>query len=304
MLGAGHTHTQKSRYQANVRMGLAWLVNHQLPNGDLYIGEPGMPHMYSHAIGTMALCESFGISGDPKLRAPAQRAIDFISESQNPDNGGWRYTPGQSGDTSVFGWQMFALRSARLAGLRVPKNVLKGCRTYLDEAAADTRKVTYSYTPGRAATPVMTAEALLTRQYLGWPKDFPALVKGVGMVAAHLEESRERNIYYWYYATQLLHNMQNKDWKKWNVRVRDSLVSMQVNGNGCDRGSWDPNSPAPDTWARTDSRVGAGRLFLTSLSILTLEVYYRYLPLYQPSGDDPLKLDAEAPEPKAEAAGP
>jgi hypothetical protein len=252
---------------------------------------PGQPHLYSHAIGTMALCEAYGLSGDPKLRGPAQRAIDFIGSAQSPTDGGWRYVPGAPGDTSVFGWQMFALRSARLAGLRVPKNVLKGCRSYLDEAAADPRKVTYSYMPGRPPTPVMTAEALLARQYLGWPRDFPALVKGAAMVATNLEESKERNIYYWYYATQLLHNMQNKDWKRWNVRVRDGLVGLQVNGAGCDRGSWDPNSPQADAWGRTDTRHGAGRLFVTSLSILTLEVYYRYLPLYQPTDTDKLKLD-------------
>lgn len=291
MLGAGHIHTEKSRYQGNVRLGLGWLMSHQKDDGDLYHGDPGMPHLYSHAIGTMALCEAYGLSHDPQLRGPAQRAVDFIASAQNPDLGGWRYFPGQSGDTSVFGWQMFALRSARLAGLRVSRNVLKGCKTYLDSAAVDSKKVTYSYMPGRPVSPVMTAEALLSRQYLGWPRDYPALVKGASMVFGHLEESRERNIYYWYYATQMLHNMQNKEWKRWNVRVRDGLVSMQTTGAGCDRGSWDPNSPQPDMWARTDNRIGAGRLFLTSLSVLTLEVYYRYLPLYSPSDGDKLKLD-------------
>ena len=64
------------------------------------------------------------------------------SQAQNAETGGWRYNPGQAGDTSVFGWQMFALRSARLAGLEVPKNVLKGCKLYLDSAAADSSKVT------------------------------------------------------------------------------------------------------------------------------------------------------------------
>jgi hypothetical protein len=59
---------------------------------------------------------------------------------------------------------------------------------------------------------------------------------------------------------------------------------MQVKGDGCDRGSWDPLSPQPDRWARS-----GGRLFLTALSMLTLEVYYRYLPLYQPSDTDPLR---------------
>ena len=302
LLGAGHIHTEKSRYQANVRKGLGWLIDHQQSTGELFIGGIGIARMYSHAIATMALCESYAISRDPKLRGPAQRAIDFIAQSQNAENGGWRYVPGQYGDTSVFGWQMFALRSARLGGLRVPRNVTRMCRTYLDLAAADRKKVTYSYQPGRAATPVMTAEALLTRQYLGWPKDYPPLVKGASMVADDLIQSKARNIYYWYYATQLLHNMQNDDWKRWNVRVRDGLVAMQTTAGGCQSGSWDPNSPQRDEWASTEGKIGAGRLFLTSLSVLTLEVYYRYLPLYQPSDRDTLKLEADRDDDAEKAA--
>jgi len=92
-------------------------------------------------------------------------------------------------------------------------------------------------------------------------------------------ESTERNIYYWYYATQLLHNMQNAAWKQWNNRLRDGLVSMQVRNKGCDYGSWDPLRPVPDRWGGE-----AGRLYTTAMSILTLEVYYRYLPLYK-AGD-------------------
>ncbi|MBY0398569.1 MAG: hypothetical protein K2X91_19145, partial [Thermoleophilia bacterium] len=203
-----------------------------------------------------------------------------------------------AGDTSVFGWQMFALRSARLAGLKVPRDVVKKGRRYLDLASTDPSRVTYAYIPGGPVSPVMTAEALLSRQYLGWPKDLPSLVKGAAMVARDLETSTDRNIYYWYYATQLLHNMQGDDWKRWNARVRENLVAWQVNGDGCMRGSWDPNSPQPDAWASTQNRHGAGRLFLTSLSILTLEVYYRYLPIYNPTDRDPSKL---AEEPAADA---
>jgi hypothetical protein len=287
----------KSRYQANVREGLAWLVSNQQPTGDIYVGGSRLSHMYSHAIATMALCEAYGLSNAPNLRRPAQAAIDFIVLAQNQVTGGWRYEPGQAGDTSVFGWQMFALRSARLAGLKVPRNVAPGCRAYLDAAATDPNKITYGYLIGGPATPVMTAEALLSRQYLGWPKDFPPLVKGASHVAVDLLNSSERNIYYWYYATQLLHNMQNKDWERWNVRVRDGLVSMQVHGAGCDRGSWDPVSPQVDRWG-----ASAGRLFVTSLSILTLEVYYRYLPLYQPADNDLKKLDGDKDMPKEKAA--
>jgi hypothetical protein len=208
--------------------------------------------------------------------------VRFIVDAQNTETGGWRYRPGDTGDTSVLGWQMFALRSARLAGLQVPRNVLKGCKVFLDDAATDSSKVTYAYQPGRGGSYVMTAEALLARQYLGWPRDFPPLVKGVAHVAQHLKESPERNIYYWYYATQLLHNMQNKEWPRWNNKLREALVRTQMTGPGCDRGSWDPFVPQTDTWGRS-----AGRLYETALSLLTLEVYYRYLPLYRPSDTDP-----------------
>ena len=301
LLGAGHIHTQKSRYQLNVRKGLEWLVDHQDASGDLFVGGAPMAYLYSHAIGTMALCEAYGISGDPTLRRPAERALRFIVQAQSAETGGWRYNPGQPGDTSVFGWNIFALRSARLAGIAVPKNVLRGCKFYLDSVASDSTKVLYSYMPGRPVTAPMTAEALLSRQYMGWPRDYPPLVKGAKHIAIDLEQSEERNIYYWYYATQLLHNMQNQDWKRWNTRVREGLIAMQVKGDGCDRGSWDPVSPQPDRWARS-----GGRLFLTALSMLTLEVYYRYLPLYQPSDTDPLrgKDDGAAAEPRQAADPP
>src|SRR5262249_10465004 len=109
-----------------------------------------------------------------------------------------------------------------------------------------------------------------------------------------LKESTNRNIYYWYYATQLLHNMRNKEWPRWNVKLREALIRTQVTGVGCDRGSWDPFNPQPDEWGQK-----AGRLYETALTILTLEVYYRYLPLYRQTDTDPAeKENAEQGEPK------
>ncbi len=300
LLGAGHIHTKESRYQDNVKRGLDYLILHQNPEGEVFIGGGGNTRFYSHAIAAMALCEAYGLSKDPRLKIPAQRAINFIAKNQNLDDGGWRYFPGQAGDTSVFGWQMFALRSGKLAGLEIPKRTIQGCKLFLDRVATDKGRTAYAYTVGAESKPVMTAEALLCRQYLGWPNDFSPLLKGAKSVYDHLQVSNERNIYYWYYATQMLHNLQGKEWVAWNKKVRDGLVSMQVVGGGCDRGSWDPRSPQPDRWG-----LVAGRLYVTSLSILTLEVYYRWLPLYRSTDErsDPKAINDAREEANA-APGP
>jgi hypothetical protein len=71
----------------------------------------------------------------------------------------------------------------------------------------------------------------------------------------------------------VLHHFGTDAWKQWNDRMRDCLVKSQDKStNAMVRGSWDP---AGDPYGS----VG-GRLMRTSLCLLTLEVYYRHLPLY------------------------
>jgi hypothetical protein len=183
MLGAGYIHTKPSRYSENVRRGLDYLISHQTVEGELFLEGGFNFRFYSHAIAAMALCEGYGLSKDPKLQVPAQRAINFIAKNQSPD-GGWRYFPGDPGDTSVIGWQIFALRSAKLAGLEVPPRTIAGCRAYLDIAAVDPKKTLYAYLPGQLEKPTMTAEALLCRQYLGWTSDHTSLRQGPGTSTA------------------------------------------------------------------------------------------------------------------------
>ncbi len=93
-----------------------------------------------------------------------------------------------------------------------------------------------------------------------------------------------------------MNNRQNKDWQRRDVWVRVGLIAMQVTGASCTRGSWDPFAPQPDLWAQK-----AGRLFLTSLALLTLEVYHRSLLVYRPTDTDPVLPAAEAPAPSPEA---
>ncbi len=109
-------------------------------------------------------------------------------------------------------------------------------------------------------------------------------------ISAEIRTRRSSYIYYWYYATQLLHNLKNQDWERWNLRVREELIKTQVKDETCASGSWDPSHPSPDHWGEI-----AGRLFETSLSVLTLEVYYRYLPLYRTADSEGLEAAAAEP---------
>ena len=89
--------------------------------------------MYAHGQAAIVLIEAYAMTGDEKLHEPAQRAIRFIEHAQH-ERGGWRYQPGQPGDTSVFGWQLMALQSARASGsnLQIDEATLKLANYYLD----------------------------------------------------------------------------------------------------------------------------------------------------------------------------
>ncbi len=267
-LGAGQTHTE-GRYTDEVLKGLSWLVEHQKPSGDLR-GEGNFGRMYAHGQSAIVLCEAYALTGDDQLRDPAQRALYFIVEAQHAA-GGWRYHPGEAGDTSVVGWQLMALNSGRMAHLHVPDETLARAINFLDSVETDRVGGTYSYMPGRGRSHVMTAEALLCRQYLGWPRDHEGMKVGVRfLVDEHLPRAEKPDAYYWYYATQVLHHYGGKDWRTWNAKMRDVLLDTQIK-KGHAVGSWAPEG---------GHGPRAGRLYQTALAICTLEVYYRYMPLY------------------------
>lgn len=284
MLGAGQTH-EFGAYKQNVAGGLAWLLKHQMPNGDLRAGYKGQAGMYAHGQAAIVLCEALAMTGDQKFREPAQRAIRFIEQAQH-SRGGWRYNPGDVGDTSVFGWQMMALQSARAPDLNldVDDATLKLADYFLDQVAVsarfDNRRRTrlpdgsaYAYQPKQQPTAAMTAEAILCRMYLGWKKDDPRLDSSIKwLIQDHFPTAREPNLYYWYYGTQVMHHYGGQPWEKWNDRMRSLLISTQET-RGSHPGSWEPS----------EFRWGpkGGRIYTTSLAVCTLEVYYRHLPLFK-----------------------
>jgi len=267
-LGAGQSH-RKGKYQRQVQAGLNYLTKAMKvdANGGSLLDE-GM--MYGQGICANALCEAYGMTNDRELLVPAQEALNFIIYSQDKVGGGWRYTPGQPGDTSVAGWQLMALKSGKMAYLNVPEATMQGLSNFLNTVQTESGS-RYGYTGPNAGTPATTAIGLLCRMYLGWTKDNPALETGTQYLS-QLGPSQRGNVYYNYYATQVMHQYGGERWEKWNGVMRDFYVDSQSK-DGHETGSW--MFKGDDHGAER-----GGRLYITCLCCMTLEVYYRYLPIY------------------------
>ena len=272
-LGAGYTHLG-GEYRETIDRGLYYLVS-QVKMGpygaDLRSGSQNA-QMYAQGLATITLCEVAAMTGDQTYRQLAQDAINFISYAQDKKGGGWRYTPGVPGDTTVTGWQLMALKSSQASKLEIPSMTLRLATQFLDSVQAD-GGAQYGYmTPSPKKS--TTAIGLLCRMYSGWPRGRAALKKGVKLLSGW--GPSPTNLYYDYYATQVLNHWGGREWKKWNDKLRDHLVQTQSQ-QGIESGSWyfpDPNGDK------------GGRLYNTAMAVMILEVYYRYMPLY---GSDPLE---------------
>ena len=271
-LAAGQTHKTKGPYRGNIANAINWLIRQQEANGNL--AKNCVQPMYSHGLATIALCEAYGLSGDRNIGIAAQGAVNYIINAQNQKDGGWRYNPGDPGDTSVVGWQIMALKSAQTAGLSVGGSIFNGTSKWLDSVQSGPYNSLYAYQPGQGHSNTMTSVGLLCRQYLGAKRADQMMVEGTKYLLGNLPEAQMPNIYYWYYASQVLHNMSGYEWDQWNRRMRKILVDTQCRDSStCANGSWNPSG---DLWG-----ARGGRVMQTSLSALTLEIYYRYLPLFK-----------------------
>ncbi|MEX2027715.1 MAG: prenyltransferase/squalene oxidase repeat-containing protein, partial [Pirellulaceae bacterium] len=308
--GWGKNH-REGEYRDVLHRGINHLLAQQKASGDLFVPADDRSNqsvwLYSHALATLALCEAYGMTGDPDLKEPAQRAIDFIVATQNRDLGGWRYSPeydasgaiigGVGTDTSVTGWMVAALYSARGAELAVPSETFARIEKWMNSAQGPGGEShLYRYNPyapdtvqqrhGRVPSKTMTAVGLLSRSLLGWKPDHPALGRGAEFLEANrpsIGTAREplRDTYYWYYATLALVYLKERDparyepvWQEWEAALHPILRNSQEK-QGPWSGSWNPRGPVPDRWG-----LHAGRLYVTTMNLLSLEANYRYLPFH------------------------
>jgi outer membrane biosynthesis protein TonB len=277
--------------------------------------------LYGYGLTTLVMAEAFGMTGDPDLERYVNALTVFLARHQHP-LGGWRYELGQPGDITVTGWQVVALKSSQLAGAAVNSDIFRQADKFLDSLTPPAplsrpgrtqvvaNKVggmnrdptryhylaSFANSTTREPGECTSAVGLLCRLYTGWSSNDPSLLKGVNQLLksnTHPALLLYRN----FYLAQILLHIDHPAWEQWNRRNRDYLVRMQVTETTrmnqrnpafgsppCEIGSWYLTNPNGTTKNAIRDRhlAPAGRLAHTALAILTLEVYYRLLPIYKP----------------------
>ncbi|MCL1921315.1 MAG: terpene cyclase/mutase family protein [Kiritimatiellaeota bacterium] len=286
-LAHAETPGESEEFGETVRRGIEFLLSQQKADGR-FMGVDG--NDYSHPIATYALCEAYGMTYNPNVKAAVERALVPIVNGQHP-TGGWTYQmyPGQekddagreSGayrdDTSYMGWCVQALKAAHLVQANVPglaDACKKAVRGFKANAAPNGG---FGYTsPGTGG---LTSVGTLCLQLLGasddratklssdlmaqWKPSFADKAPGIG-------DSLQ---YYYYYATQSKYHFGGPRWESWNKEMKSVYVGAQkieknaikdAEGRDRDIGWWENG----DT--HTDRPV-----MDTCLAALQLMVYYR-----------------------------
>ena len=266
-LGRGYTH-KDGPYKPQLEAGIAFLAGLAM-KGQGNAAQAGGGGVYSQGLAGICLSEAYAMTQDNRLQQPAQYALNCIMDWQDTVGGGWGYQPKVAGDTSILGWQLMALKSGNMAYLEIKPATIKNAIKFLDSVEEESGAF-YGYrNPGKR--PGTTSVGLLCRMYLGWKKDHPALERGVEFLA---KTGPTKDLYYNYYATQIMHHMEGDVWQAWNAKMKKMLLDAQATA-GHEAGSW---------YTGVEGGHGAhdaGRLYCTSLATMILEVYYRHLPIYR-----------------------
>jgi hypothetical protein len=278
-LGAGHDHLD-GRYHRVVDDAIQFLIRTQKSDGEFFPDDGPvdgeLTRFYSHGIATLALSEAFGMTGDERLRGPAQRALDFLAGSHRNVPGAWRFLPGLDADSATISWQLATLRSGQLAGLHVEERTIEAAKAYV---------VRMREAEGQASTATTTAVDLAMQLHLGGSRNNAQLRPAAETLLAHPPEfvrepepgtelvelptdSPSRDTYYWYYGSEAMFYLGGEDWQTWSRQLYPQLIETQVS-DGPLAGSWDPKINL--------SSNTAGRLYVTAMNLLSLEIQNRHL---------------------------
>lgn len=290
MASAGHGVTDPSPAGRAMARALRYVLQDDRQDARGYFGRASGDgsRMYGHGIITLMLGEMAGMGEDDQqdalIRKRLEKAVKLIMDSQHYGNkkeafrGGWRYEPSSpDADLSVTVWQVMALRSAKNAGVEVPKQVIKDAADYIrrsHKSKRDSRSESaelvapFMYQPpyGRAGYST-TAAGLLALQVCGYYDD-PTVKGAADWLLENGPRWQEQWFFYGtYYYAQGMHQRSGKYATEGARRVREILLERQDSRRG-----W---------WEGKSQEHGAGRVYSTSMAILSLTVKCHFLPIYQ-----------------------
>lgn len=269
------------------RRALDFVLSKGRQDDEGYFGNRDGSRMYGHGITTLMLTEMVGMGAseqqDALIHFRCQRAIDLILSAQKEQkaanySGGWRYTPNSNdADLSVSVWQLMALRSAKNDGLDVPAEAINEAIAYLERSFSERLDSQgnpvrsgggFCYLPrARNPTFAMTAAGLLAMQVCG-QYDSPLVRDAALWLEEHPPKWKDRFFFYGtYYYAQGMYQRGGRQAELASKNVAELLLEKQQ-----DDGSW----AAPG-----GEESGAGKVYSTCMSILSLSVKYHYLPIYQ-----------------------
>jgi len=269
-MGDGHV-PGRGQYGPNVEKALNNVLGMATEIG-LITGDAGNGPMYGHGFATLFLGEVHGMTGgdDDSLLAKRThealiRACRLIERTQNAE-GGWRYNPvPNDADVSVTICQIMALRSARNAGIEVPKSTIDKAVEYVRKCQNEDGGFMYQLPSGVSAWP-RSAAGVASLYYAGIYQD-AALDRGVAyLLKEAMPESRTRSeTHYWYgiyYTAQSMYLAGGPAWESFWTQSRRELLRSQAAS-----GVW--NDP------------GIGQAYGTSMALIVLQMPKRYLPIFQ-----------------------
>jgi len=261
----------RGTYGENVSKGLDFILANLTQTG-LLAADTSHGPMYGHGFATLFLGEIYGATAGGPDTAQSERvyealvkAVRLIVQTQN-NEGGWRYNPvPYDADISVTICQIMALRSARNAGVDVPKQTIDRAVEYVRRCQNPDGGFKYQLTSGGSAWP-RSAAGVASLYYAGIYED-DAIDAGLIYLLRNAlpGERRGQSAHYFYghyYAVQTMYLAGGEDWAAWWPRIREELIALQT-----DDGYWeDPH---------------AGRSYGAAMALIILQMPKRYLPIFQ-----------------------
>jgi hypothetical protein len=257
-----HGETPASKeFGQTVEKAIRYLMYAQEENGRFKNAGPN--YSYGHAIATYALSESYGMTQMVLLKEPMEKAVKIIIDGQQAGGAfDYNYAKNARKDMSVTGWQVQALKAAKMAGCEVVglQECLYKCVDGIKSFAGPSGGFGYD---GAGAKETLNGAGMLGLIFLDHAND-PAVTSTFQLTQNILPSwpSGGGGTYNWYYTTQARYQTGGKLWDDWNKAILPMLVKNQMAD-----GHWLANSTH-----------GSCPVYDTTLCCLTLEVYYRYLP--------------------------